>query len=67
MMGQLTTEDIGRVAHQTISAAMRGQAVVIPGFLNRVIRWLGGLVPPTALADLVGARWRAAQQRRAEN
>lgn len=64
LMGQLTTEDIGKVAHQTIDAALRGQAVVIPGFLNRFIRWLGSMVPATIIAELVGSRWRMAQQRR---
>jgi short-subunit dehydrogenase len=64
LMGQLTTEDIGKVAHQTIEAAMRGRAVVIPGFLNRVIRALGGLVPAATVADLVGSRWRMAQHKR---
>ncbi len=64
LMGQLTTEDIGKVAHQTIEAALRGQAIIIPGLLNRVIRWLGGLIPATNVADLVGSRWRLAQQRR---
>ncbi len=63
-MGQLTTEDIGKVAHQTIEASLRGKAVVIPGFLNRIIRWLGGLVPATSVAEFVGMRWRTAQQRR---
>jgi short-subunit dehydrogenase len=64
LMGQLTTEDIGKVAHETVDAMLRGRAIVIPGFLNRVIRWLGGLVPATSVADLVGTRWRMAQQRR---
>jgi hypothetical protein len=64
IMGQLTTEDIGKVAHQTVEAALRGQAIVIPGFLNRLIRWLGGWVPASSIADLVGSRWRLAQQRR---
>jgi uncharacterized protein len=64
MMGQLTTEDIGKVAHQTIEAAVRGRAIVIPGFLNRAIRWLGGLVPATSIAEMVGSRWRMAQQKR---
>ncbi len=64
LMGQLTTEDIGKVAHQTIDAALRGQAVVIPGFLNRFIRWLSSLVPATVIAEFVGSRWRMAQQRR---
>ncbi len=64
IMGQLTTEDIGKVAHQTVEAALHGKAVVIPGFLNRLIRWLGGMVPPTTVAELVGSRWRMAQQKR---
>jgi uncharacterized protein len=64
LMGQLTTEDIGKVAHQTIDGALRGQAIVIPGFLNRLVRWLGGLMPPTSVADIAGWRWRMAQQKR---
>jgi len=65
ILGQLTTEDIGKVAHQTIEAALRGKAIVIPGVLNQIARWLGGLVPATTVADIVGSRWRSAQQRRA--
>ena len=65
IMGQLTTEDIGKVAHETVDASLCDRAVVIPGFLNRVIRWLGGLVPATSVAELVGSRWRTAEQRRA--
>ncbi len=67
IMGQLTTEDIGKVAHQTVEGALRGRAIVIPGFLNRLIKWLGGLVPATSIAEMVGSRWRLAQERRAEN
>ncbi len=63
IMGQLTTEDIGKVAHQTIEAALRGRAIVIPGFLNQAIKWLGGLVPPLVVAEWVGTRWRAAHQK----
>ncbi len=64
ILGQLTTEDVGKVAHQTIEAALRDRAIVIPGFLNRMVRWLGGLLPATSVAELVGARWRLAQQKR---
>ncbi len=67
IMGQLTTEDIGKVAHQTIEAALRGRAIVIPGFLNQAIKWLGGLVPPTLVAEFVGERWRMAHQKSAQN
>ena len=64
IMGQLTTEDIGKVAHKTIEAALHGKTIVIPGFLNRVIRSLGGLIPATSVAEIVGSLWRMAQQRR---
>ena len=64
LMGQLTTENVGRVAHQTVEAALRGRAIVIPGFLNRLLLGLGGLVPAPSAAEMIGARWRASQQRR---
>ncbi len=62
-MGQLTTEDIGKVAHQTIEASLQGRALVIPGFLNRLVYWLGSLVPPASLVEFIGRRWRAAHQK----
>ncbi len=66
IMGQLTTEDIGKVAHQTIEAALHGRVIVIPGFLNQIIKWLGGLVPPIIVAEFVGERWRMAHQKSAQ-
>jgi short-subunit dehydrogenase len=66
LMGQLTTENVGNVAHQTLEAALRGRAIVIPGFLNRLILGLGSLVPAPSAADMIGTRWRASQQRRSQ-
>ncbi len=65
-MGQLTTENIGFVAYQTIEAALRGRAIVIPGLLNRLVRWAGGFVPAATVAELIGSRWRAARDRRTD-
>lgn len=67
IFGHLTTEDIGKVAHQTIEAALQGRAVVIPGFLNRTLCWLGGLIPASSVTDVIGSRWRSAQQRRLQS
>lgn len=64
LMGHLTTENIGAVAYQTIEAALRGRPTVIPGFLNRALLSLSGLVPASSVAEIIGMRWRAAQQRR---
>jgi len=66
IMGQLTTADIGRVAYETIEAAQRGQAIVIPGAINRLVRWAGGLFPAASVAELIGGRWRAARQNRSD-
>lgn len=66
LLGQLTTEDIGKVANESVEAALRGKAVIIPGLLNRVLKWLGSLVPAANLAELIGLRWRAAHQKRTQ-
>lgn len=60
-LGTLTTANIGAVAAQTIDAALQGRAVVIPGWLNRVLPGLGGLLPKSVVAGWIGRRWRAAR------
>jgi short-subunit dehydrogenase len=63
-MGHLTTVNIGAAAHQAIETALHGGAIVIPGFWNRALLWLSSFVPASSVADVIGDRWRAAQQRR---
>ncbi len=65
-MGQVTTQDIGKVAHLTLEAALAGKPVVIPGLVNRVLIALGALVPSSIAARLLGRRWATARQRRAQ-
>jgi hypothetical protein len=60
-MGQLTTENIGSVACETVEASLRGRAVVVPGLLNRSLLWFAGLLPASSKAEIIGTRWRAAQ------
>lgn len=62
-MGQITTRDPGRVADQTLDAALAGRQVVIPGWENRVLQSLGGLVPRGLLVRLISNRWSAARRR----
>jgi hypothetical protein len=64
LMGHLTTQNIGRVAAGTVDRALRGGAIYIPGFVNRVLHVLGSLVPTVLLAHLIGWRWRSARRRR---
>ena len=64
LIGQLTTQDVGAVAAQTLDAALKGRAVVIPGLLNQILHFFGQLIPPALVARLVSSRWQAAHQKR---
>ena len=57
-MGRLTTTDVGFVAARTIESALRGRPVYIPGAINRLLRFLGVLAPPTFAARFIRGRWR---------
>lgn len=62
-IGQLTTVNAGHAARLTIDRALAGKSIVIPGALNRLFRWLGGLLPATLTAALIGRRWRRMQEK----
>lgn len=64
LAGQLTTLDTGRVAYQTINAALAGRAVVLPGWFNRLLEVLASLLPSGLLVRMIGNRWQAARQKR---
>jgi short-subunit dehydrogenase len=64
LMGYLTTVNTGTVASLTLKAAERGQAVIVPGALNRVLQWAGGLAPAGFVTRLIGRRWAAAHRKR---
>lgn len=57
LAGQLTTVDVGRVASLTLNAALKGQAVIVPGFLNQAIRAFSSLVPAPLAAAAIHSRW----------
>ncbi len=59
--GRMTTVNPDEVAHRTISAALRGHRVVIPGGINQFIRSLAGFIPAEWTARFIGRRWSAAQ------
>ena len=61
LFGAITTANIGTVAAQTIDAALKGHAVVIPGWLNRLLPGLSGLLPRSVVAGWIGRRWRTAR------
>ena len=64
LIGQLTTQNVGRVAKLTVGKALKGTAIVVPGLLNQFMRWGGSLVPPAILSRMLGKRWRSARKNR---
>lgn len=62
--GRITTQNVGYVAAHTIDSALRGRSVYIPGLLNRMLKTVSSLVPPTIIARVVGSRWKSAHSKR---
>ena len=56
--GQLSVQQIGRVASRTLELAVMNRAVYIPGFFNRLLVALGALIPRPLLTRLLIRRWR---------
>jgi uncharacterized protein len=65
LSGFLTTKNIGGVAASAVDAMLRDQAVVIPGWINNLLRILGSLAPQPIAARFIGGRWKQARSRRA--
>ena len=61
--GAVTTNPLEIVARRTLDRALAGKALYIPGVLNRTLSALGGLLPRTWVAGIVGWRWKAAQKK----
>ena len=63
-IGHITTQDVGRVADQTLTAALAGDAVVIPGLVNRAVQKMAALLPTSWAVSLVAQRWGSVRQKR---
>ncbi|NLN45017.1 MAG: SDR family NAD(P)-dependent oxidoreductase [Clostridiaceae bacterium] len=62
--GRLTTMNPGTVAEYTLDKALRGKAIVVPGTLNRCVRFASDLLPATWTARWVRRQWSGALMKR---
>lgn len=60
--GNATTNHLESLANKTITKALKGKSVYIPGILNRSFCILGKIVPSSYVARLLHARWSKAQK-----
>ena len=62
--GFVTTQSVGDVAASTVDAALKGRAVVIPGFVNQVLQAFSALLPASLLVHWIASRWKKAHYER---
>ncbi|MBN1246871.1 MAG: SDR family NAD(P)-dependent oxidoreductase [Anaerolineae bacterium] len=62
LMGRWTTKGADDVAALTLRRAMAGRRVVVPGFLNQVMRVFGAMVPRAVLTAMLKRRWLASHR-----
>ncbi len=63
-IGQMSMLNVGAVAARAVDKALAGQDVYVPGVFNRVLRLLGGLLPPGLVTAFIWKRWMAARGER---
>jgi short-subunit dehydrogenase len=61
--GSVTTNRLERVVRRTVTRALRGRHLYVPGALNRIFSVAARLLPASAAAELVYARWSRAQKK----
>jgi short-subunit dehydrogenase len=61
--GKATTNALEKVAHRTISRALCGRKVYIPGTINRLFSVAAKIVPVGMITRLIHNRWHKAQKR----
>ncbi len=64
--GQITAMDPRIVAHRTVSRALRGKTVYVPGVLSWLISGISALVPRALVVKMIGKRWKNAQSQSLE-
>ncbi len=62
-MGRMTTCSTGKVAANTIDHVIKDKAVYVPGFINRIMRFVSYLLPNRWIARLINRRWQVTRSR----
>jgi len=61
LFGDLTTNGVETIARRTITKALRGRRVYVPGVLNQTLCVAGKLMPRAAVARVIRGRWQKAR------
>jgi len=61
--GSVTTNPLEVVARRTITLALRGKSIYIPGLFNRFLSFSGKIIPRKWVAAVIYYRWNKAQNK----
>lgn len=61
--GEITTNTLEKIAHRTISMALHGRKVYVPGTINRLFSIVSRIVPASITTKLIHSRWHRAQEK----
>lgn len=61
--GNATTNPLESVSRNTIDRALAGKSIYVPGKLNRILTFIGKIIPRTWIAAIVYWRWNNAQSK----
>ena len=61
LWGRLTSNPLETVARRTVTKALRGHRVYIPGVINRMLAVLGKFAPRSLIIRVIRSRWQKAR------
>ena len=61
-LGELTTNHLEKMTSKSITLALKGRDIYVPGIVNRLFMALGSVVPRRVIAGLLYNRWKGAQE-----
>ncbi len=63
LAGAVTTYNTTTVAHRTLSRALSGRRVYVPGIFNSFLRFFSVILPPPVLAHFIYRRWCSTREK----
>ncbi len=63
IIGQFVMADVGHVAYRAIQKTLAGQAIYIPGVVNRWLHFISGFLPVTWKTAFIWKRWTGTRQK----
>ncbi|MDD4110522.1 MAG: SDR family NAD(P)-dependent oxidoreductase [Clostridia bacterium] len=61
--GKITENSVDNIAKISIDKNLKNKPLIVVGFVNKLLHFLGAFVPQTVKAKMIGKRWKKAQEK----